>query len=157
VAAYRLQQSYAGGAFEVVAEQSGRGEGTYEETLDDLRAGRHTFRLSWTTGSGQEVVGPETEATVTVDRQIVVTRKPFPNPARTSAQLELTAQQTQNVLLALYDVTGRYLGIVHVGTLRAGEPSRIRLNGLDRFASGQHFIRVIGDTFDEAVPLTLIR
>jgi hypothetical protein len=94
---------------------------------------------------------------VTVDRQIVVTRKPFPNPARSSFQLELTAERTQNVLLALYDITGRYLGIVHVGTLRAGEPSRIRLNGLDRYASGQHFIRVIGDTIDTAIPVTLLR
>lgn len=157
IAGYRLERSYAGGAYRPEADVAGRGEGRYEETADDLRPGVHTFRLRWTTGGGQRIVGPETEVTVSVNGDLVVTQEPFPNPATTSVQVELTSSSTQTVLLALYDVTGRYLGILHVGTLRAGQPSRIRLNRLDRFASGQHFIRVIGDTVDTAIPVTLLR
>ncbi|PEN13785.1 hypothetical protein CRI94_06870 [Longibacter salinarum] len=154
---YRVEQSYVGQPFNEIASVPSSGGGAYEQAISDVRPGTHTFRLTWTTSSGDQIRGPETQVMVSVKGEAVVTKQPFPNPTRSSFRLELTASQSQNVVLAMYDVLGRYIRTVYTGRLRAGQPSLIQVNRVSQTASGQHFIRIIGETFETVVPVTVLR
>lgn len=67
-----------------------------------------------------------------------------PNPLRTGSTLELTTSSTGTVRARLYDVRGRFLGMLHESAASAGPhqiPIVLGASG-DRLASGIYFIRV---------------
>ena len=157
IATYRLHRSYSGGPFRGAGEVVSRGAGDYDALLDDLQPGVHAIRLSWETDAGVQIRGPSTQALVSVGDDIRILQAPFPNPARASFQMDVVSRETQNATFALYDVLGRLVGIPTRRRLTEGRPVRVRIDRLDRVSSGPHFIRIIGDTFDTAVPVRIVR
>ena len=66
-----------------------------------------------------------------------------PNPFRADTALELRVRRTQSVTAALYNVLGQRVRILHDGTVPAGEPVRLRVDG-DGLPSGLYFYRIVG-------------
>lgn len=157
IATYRLGQSYAGGPVRDVEEVTSRGVRTYETVLEGLEPGIHVIQLSWETEAQRRVEGPSTQVLVSVADEIRILQGPFPNPARTSFQLDIVSSETQNVTFALYDVLGRVVSVSAHRRLVEGRPQRIRINRLEQLASGLHHVRIVGDTFDTAVPVMIVR
>lgn len=157
IATYRLDRSYAGGPFRGAGEVVSRGAGAYDAILDDLEPGVHAIRLSWETDAGVQVRGPSTQTLVSVADDIRILQAPFPNPVRASFQMDVVSRETQNATFALYDVLGRLVGIPTRRRLIGGRPARIRVDRLDQVSSGPHFLRILGETFDTAVPVRIVR
>ena len=157
ISTYRLAQSHAGGPFREVEEVRSRGVRTYEIVLEGLEPGIHVIRLSWETEVQRRVEGPSTQVLVSVEDEIRILQGPFPNPARTSFQLDVVSSETQSVTFALYDVLGRVVSVSARRQLTEGRPQRVRVNRLEQLASGLHHLRIVGDTFDTAVPVMIVR
>jgi hypothetical protein len=104
-------------------------------------------------------IGPRTRGVVPVQGQVAV-EGPYPNPVDGGPfRLQLTVPEDQGVVLALYDALGRRVGIIYRDFLRANRPriARIDASTVNRFASGLYFIRIVGEQFDTAVPVTFVR
>ncbi|MEM6782257.1 MAG: FG-GAP-like repeat-containing protein [Bacteroidota bacterium] len=69
----------------------------------------------------------------------------YPNPFRDAATLTLALPEAQAVRVALYDVLGREVALLHEGTAPAG-PLTLRVDGR-RLASGVYVVRAEGATF----------
>jgi hypothetical protein len=70
---------------------------------------------------------------------------PFPAPARDQARFEVVLRETQPLRVALYDVMGRRVRLLHDGPVQAGVTKRVRI-GVAELASGTYFLRVRGDS-----------
>lgn len=157
IARYRLDQSYAGGPFREAETITSRGARVYDIVLEELQPGVHAVRLSWETATGRRVQGPSTQVLVSVADEIRILQAPFPNPARNSFQLDVVSSRTQNVIFALYDVLGRLVQVSTRRRLMEGQPQRIQINRVEQVSSGLHHVRIIGETFDTAVPVMIVR
>ena len=78
------------------------------------------------------------------------------NPFRDGAAVELATAETGRVVVALYDALGRRLAVLFDGTLAAGSPRRIAVDGR-ALAPGAYVVRMeaAGRTFTRRV--TVIR
>ena len=80
----------------------------------------------------------------------------FPNPFTPQTAFSLTVRRSQNVRIALYDLTGRRVDTLFDGLLQAGTPHRsmIESNGLP---SGVYVYRVVGEGFSDSRAVVLVR
>jgi hypothetical protein len=70
---------------------------------------------------------------------------PYPNPARSSARLDLTAQRAQSVTVEVYDVLGqRMYRTRRQVPARAASPLTIDVSD---WSSGVYFLRIRGQAF----------
>lgn len=158
IEAYTLEQSYLGSPFEPVRSVAGQGATAYMETVEGLEPGSHAFRLRWTRTDGTEEVGPRAQAVVQVAEAVEI-HGPFPNPTAGRFQLELTVQRRQGVVIALYDVLGRLTKVLTSEVFRANRPRVVNLDASAGapVAAGRYFIRLVGEDFDTAVPVMVLR
>lgn len=80
----------------------------------------------------------------------------YPNPATGSAQVELTVETAQVVRVAVYDLLGREVAVLHEGALSAGHAVTLQLDGT-RLAAGTYLIRATGEREQATVRVTLVR
>lgn len=81
---------------------------------------------------------------------------PYPNPAGRSATLDVSVNATQNVRVAVYDVLGRELALVHEAPLAAGLTVSLALPTAS-LVPGTYIVRVEGEDFSEVRRLTVAR
>jgi len=155
---YQVERSISGRPFEAAAEPvTSTGASDYEVSVPELQAGRQSFRLTWTTDGGEAVVGPTTQVIVPVGGGFDITQRPYPNPARSEFRFEIAAREEQGIVAALYDLLGRRTAILYRGRLLPGQPATIRASNLEPVASGRYFIRIVGETFETALPVTIAK
>ena len=134
------------GRFEEIRFVPGAGTTTeqrsYRVRLPDPGPGTHTYRLRQVDTDGSTRLSQVRRVTVplqTAARVVIV----GPNPFRADTALELRVRRTQSVTAALYNVLGQRVRILHDGTVPAGEPVRLRVDG-DGLPSGLYFYRIVG-------------
>lgn len=81
---------------------------------------------------------------------------PFPNPFRERAELTLRVAESQHVTIALYDVMGREVALIHDGDLSPGAAHGFQVDGA-RLASGVYLLRVQGEHFRSTERITRVR
>lgn len=81
---------------------------------------------------------------------------PYPNPARHMATVELSISTLEYVRVAMYDVLGRRVAVVHDGFLEAGTSHELSVS-LTSLAAGVYIIRAEGAGFVATQRLTVIR
>jgi outer membrane protein assembly factor BamB len=81
---------------------------------------------------------------------------PYPNPFRTETTLSLELPESQHVEVAVYDLLGRRVAVLHSGTLRQGR-SDILLNQRNLGATGVYIVRASGDRFVLSRQVMLVR
>jgi len=157
VGRYVVERSFLGTPFQPVDTVASEGAGTYRVRQENLEPGIYDFRLR-IGRNGTLEVGPRTRGRVRVQGKVVV-KGPYPNPTPGTFRIRLTVPQSQGVVLALYDALGRRVGIVERTFLRADRPQLTRIDEslVDRFGSGLYFVRIVGEEFDTAVPVTFVR
>jgi len=154
-ASYTLEQSFLGGPFRPVETVAG-GQGQYRLTVSDLRVGAHDFRLQITGAEGTTEPGPKARATIPASSTVSV-RGPFPNPTQDEFTLEVTLDEEQGVLMFLYDMLGRQVNLAFRDVIRPDRPRRVRIDVPSRYGSGLYFVRIVGERFDTAVPVRVVR
>ena len=82
--------------------------------------------------------------------------EPFPNPFNPQATFHLTIAMDQDVTVAVYDMQGRMVGLLHSGNLAAQQSHRFTIDG-STWASGNYIIRAMGETFNSSQTITLLK
>lgn len=79
----------------------------------------------------------------------------YPNPFTSRSQLVLTLERSEQVHVAMYDLLGREVAVLHDGTSQAGSsPLYVEADGLP---AGVYFIRAQGETVEETRRVTVSR
>jgi choice-of-anchor B domain-containing protein len=79
----------------------------------------------------------------------------YPNPFSRSATVALSVGEAQRARVAVYDVLGREVAVLHDGPLAAGA-HELRLDGSD-LPAGSYVVRAAGVTFEAARSVTVVR
>jgi hypothetical protein len=81
---------------------------------------------------------------------------PNPVPAGTRATVDVAVQAAQDVTVAVFDVLGRKVAVLHDGAVPAQETLRlgVPMRGL---ASGVYVVRAAGERFTATRRLTVVR
>jgi len=128
----------------------------FEDTVPT--PGQYAFRLRHATRDGSDTGQPTRAATV-LDvpfNGAVALGGPQPNPARGQTEIEVVAERTQTVQVALYDVLGRRVQRLYEGPLRAKRPLVLRTDA-GNLASGTYIVRAVGDRFTTTRKMVVVR
>ncbi len=128
---------------------------TYSYTAAGLDPGTYTFRLKQVDFDGAFEYSGEVEATVEVVGTHVLTQA-YPNPFNPQAQFSLTVARDQHVSAALYNVLGQRVATLFDGTLEANALHALTIDGR-ALASGTYVVRIQGETFSDALRVTLAK
>lgn len=80
----------------------------------------------------------------------------WPNPVRGEASVRVTADATQVLEVAAYDLLGRRVALLYHGTALAGAPITVRLDG-SSLPPGVYVVRATGETGMAAHRVTVVR
>ncbi|HYE94761.1 MAG TPA: T9SS type A sorting domain-containing protein, partial [Rubricoccaceae bacterium] len=128
---------------------------TYAYTAEGLLPGRHAFRLRQVDYDGQSALYGPVEADVETPSTHLLTGA-YPNPFNPQTRFELSVAQTQEVTVALYDALGQEVTRLHAGTMQADQAQAFVVDGAS-LASGLYVVRVVGETFQDAIRLSLVK
>jgi hypothetical protein len=129
---------------------------TYQFRTTDLDYGKHTFRLVQRDLDGSETpVGTQQRVEIELSKAYDLSA-PRPNPFSERAIVDLAVREKQDVTVAVYDVLGRRVQVLHEGPMSAQQTKHftVRAQGL---SSGTYFVRVVSKAFTETRRLVLTR
>ena len=142
-----------------VAFVAGRGttaeRQSYAAAVPGLAPGVHRFRLRQVDLDGTAHVSPVVEATVVPGGPFALTA-PRPNPTTGAARLTLVARDAQRIRATAHDALGREVAVLHDGPVAAGASVSLVLDG-GGLPVGAYVVRVTGERFTTAVPVTVAR
>ena len=150
---WRLEPQGGGPSNVVLAERFGRVvvTGTFENSL---RGSGHAFVTALTPARPfAPPVSAEDDAQGVP--QTAALSAAHPNPFRSTATVTLAVPQAGQVEVALFDVLGRRVGVLHEGPLAAGSHA-LMLDG-SGLPSGVYIVRAQGEGFAAARRVTLVR
>jgi len=127
----------------------------YTYSINDLAPGSYAFRLMQVDYDGSFVYSKEVETQVTLPATFLLSA-PYPNPFNPTAQVDLAVGATQQIGVALYDLTGRQVLTVYDGLLHANTQRTLSLDA-SFLPSGTYLLRVQGESFSATRPLTLLK
>lgn len=127
----------------------------YEHRVERLAAGRHVFRLKQVDYDGTFAYSPEVEVTVELPERYEM-GTPHPNPFNPQTQFTLTLAREEHVNIAVFDLLGRQVALLHDGMLSANEAHRFRFEA-STLPSGLYFIRAVGASFQASRSITLLK
>jgi len=152
-------QQRVDGTFERIGFEEGQGttdvETSYSFVVSDLEPGTYVFRLKQIDLDGSPSLSEPVEAEVTLTDAFTWTRM-TPNPIRDRGRISLQVQTTQDVTVALYDVLGRQVKVLHEGRLEAGNSHALSVENQD-LSSGMYFLRVKGEQFSDTQRISVVR
>jgi len=128
---------------------------SYEFRLTSLDFGPHAIRLRQVDTDGTVAYSKVKRVDVRLTEPFVI-GKPYPNPLRLSATLEIAVRDAQDVRAEMYDLLGRRVAVLFDGEMTANRTKKLQVDG-SRLASGTYFVRVIGDGFAETRRVTVVR
>lgn len=128
---------------------------TYSYTAAGMDFGSHVFRLKQIDFDGAFEYSDEVEATI----EVVGTHQlsnAYPNPFNPSSQFTLAVAREQRVTAELFNVLGQRVATLFDGALEANSSRVVRIDGAG-LASGAYVVRVVGESFTDAIRLTLTK
>ncbi len=128
---------------------------SYTFRIEDLLPGRHVFRLKQIDFDGAFEYSPEVEVAVELVEAFYLSAV-YPNPFNPRAQFTLMVRQEQSVRVAVYNVQGRRVALLHEGSIAAGTHHRFVFQGA-ALPSGLYLIRAEGQTFSAVRSVVLVK
>jgi len=130
----------------------------YEYTFTDLDVGvgqRYWYRLEEVSSDGEvEVYGPVSVVVRSLPSEFRLSQN-FPNPFNSSTEIRYEVPEVSHVLLEVYDVLGRRVGVLVDGVEEAGYGKVVWDAG--GMASGIYFVRMEAGGFVEVRKAILLR
>ncbi len=127
----------------------------YSYRVTDLDPGTHTFRLKQIDFDGQFEYSPEVQATVEVVDHYFLTEA-YPNPFNPSATIRFAVDESQPVVMALYNMHGQRVRTVYQGVPAADEMQTVHINA-GGLPSGMYMVQLVGNTFRASQSVTLLK
>jgi hypothetical protein len=124
----------------------------YRFRTAELASGSYRFRLKQIDLDGAFAFSPVVELTVASSGVALEVTSPF----RSDARIRLEVEREQDVQVAVYNVLGRRVALLHDGPLAASAARTFVLRG-DALASGLYFVRAQGETFTTTRQIVRLR
>ena len=157
-AGFEVQQ-YISGSFQAIGWVDGAGTTvdarTYSYTVSQVSHGIHRFRLKQIDFDGTFAYSDVSEAARPLEGRFMA-EKIYPNPFNPQATFNLTIATNQDVTVAVYDMQGRMVGLLHSGLLSAQTAHQFTIDG-SQWASGNYIVRAVGETFNSSQLVTLLK
>ena len=128
---------------------------SYTFRIEDLLPGRHVFRFKQIDFDGAFEYSPEVEVALELVEAFYLSAV-YPNPFNPLAQFTLMVRQEQSVRVAVYDIQGRRVALLHEGSIAAGTHHRFVFQGA-ALPSGLYLIRAEGQTFSAVRSVVLLK
>lgn len=145
-----------GAAWQVLGTAPDPGEGAvWTFHVDALPPGIHTFRLRRAAAAGRAAYSPAVEAVVGPAPAFVLSAV-YPNPVHPRAAFTLQVPRPMRVRVAVYDVQGRQVALLHAGPLGADGPHVFTFDGTG-LAAGLYVVRAEGAERVATRRLVLVR
>ncbi len=124
--------------------------------LDELDPGvAYYFGLRVTDDAGNRSPVRSLATNTIIVKGDVLAKSLAPNPTADQARLRLSARETQDVTVELYDRLGRLVQRIYDAELPANREEAIGID-VSRLASGVYFVHVIGDAFVQTKTLSVV-
>ena len=157
-AGFEVQQ-YIAGSFQSVGWVNGAGTTTetrnYSYTVSKVAHGSHRFRLKQVDFDGAFAYSSVSEVARPLSGRYTVDGT-HPNPFNPQATFNLTIATDQQVTVAVYDMQGKMVGLLHSGHLDAQQPHQFTIDG-SNWASGNYLVRIVGENFNDTQMITLLK
>jgi hypothetical protein len=128
---------------------------TYRYRTRGLALGTHRYRLRQVDFDGTFAYSPTVEVRVMPGGgDAPVTWSVYPNPMRKTGTVEVVAARTQPVRIALFDVLGRRVALLHDGPLHAGSVRRLPIPA-STLPRGLYVVRAEGPALVAAQPVVV--
>lgn len=145
--------------FEAVAWVPGAGTTTetrsYSYTIDKVQPGRQAFRLKQVDFDGAFEMSSEASVNVALEASYWMS-KTSPEPFNPQTTFNLTVASSQQVTIAVYDMQGRMVELLHSGELQSEQPYQFYVTA-NNWASGRYIIRAVGEAFQASQMITLLK
>lgn len=157
-AGFEVQQ-YIAGSFQAVGWVNGAGTTvdarTYSFTVSKVAHGSHRFRLKQIDFDGAFAYSAISQVARPLEGRFEF-EDVYPNPFNPQATFHLTIASDQNVTIAVYDMQGRMMGLLHSGALGSQEAHQFTIDG-SQWASGNYIVRAVGESFNSSQLITLLK
>ncbi len=80
----------------------------------------------------------------------------YPSPGNPMASITLRLRASENVTIAVFDILGRQVAVLHSGVLSEETPHVFRIDGA-RLGTGMVLVRAQGETFSETRSVMLLK
>ena len=127
----------------------------YTYRVDGLQAGMHRFRLKQIDFDGAFEYSPEVEVAVGIPTSYHLSSA-YPNPFNPETQFSVSVARAQQVQVAVYDVVGRRVAVLHDGLLEAQTTQALRFEA-GSLPSGMYLVQVLGEYFVTSQTITLVK
>jgi hypothetical protein len=155
-AGFEVQQ-LVGGSYQAIGFVSGFGTTneaqSYSYRIANVAAGTHSFRLKQIDFDGAFAYSDVVKAELALNGMFAFAPA-APNPFNPQTQFSLTVGRQQFVRLAVYDMIGRQVALLHEGSLEAQEAHLFRFEA-NNLPSGRYFIQATGEFFSSAQAVVL--
>jgi len=155
---FAVQHASGRDAYERVGWREGAGTTTetsrYSFEIDELKAGRHRFRLKQVDNDGTSTLSEEITVRVRLDRRVVV-EPVTPNPVDGTALLEFGVGEKEPVSVRLFNVLGQQVRTLYRGTVAPDQRQRVRIRTGD-LASGVYVVRIQGASFQKSQRISVV-
>ncbi|MEZ4703537.1 MAG: T9SS type A sorting domain-containing protein, partial [Rhodothermales bacterium] len=157
-AGFEVQQ-LIGGGYQTLAFVSGYGTTNeaqaYSYRVTGVAAGTHSFRLKQVDFDGTFAYSDAVTVELALEGAFAFAPA-APNPFNPQTQFSLTVARQQHVRLAVYDMIGRQVALLHDGTLAAQEAHLFRFEA-SNLPSGRYFIQATGEVFSSTQTVVLMK
>lgn len=157
-AGFEVQQ-LVGGVYQTLGFVTGFGTTNeaqaYSFRVADVAAGPQSFRLKQIDFDGTFAYSDVVTVELALDGAFAFAPA-APNPFNPQTQFSLTVARAQQVRLAVYDMLGREVALLHDGSLDAQEAHLFRFEA-GNLPSGRYFIHATGEFFSSAQTVVLMK
>ncbi len=156
-AGFELEMREAGSAdFTQIGFVPAVGEAhTYSHRSGELLPGRYEFRIGQIDLDGSATYSHTVAAAVALTEEVFLGAA-FPNPFQARSAISLSVRDPQHVRAELFDLTGRKLQTLFVGTVPATATEELEIDG-SNLATGTYVVRVLGERFTSSRLVTVSR
>ncbi len=159
VSEFVITHRYFGGDFTVRARVEASGAGEYSETIEDLPAGTHQFRIKGVGAEDTLLVQNLVSTTVRASGvNVTAYPNPFSGPVNLSVTLPEAQGDEQSVTVRVFDILGQHVATpLRDGTIGEDGSASFNLGSIRSLASGVYFFRVRGEDFVETTRAVRVR
>jgi hypothetical protein len=148
-----------GNTWKQVGEVKGAGTTTlaqnYSFTIPNLAYGSHSFRIAQHDYDGTRTYSDPISLQVELSSKFALSDA-YPNPFNPSTNFTLAISHDQRVQIEVFDLLGRKVQTLHHGQLAGQKTHTFTFNG-NGLASGNYFVRIVGETFVSTKMLTMAK
>lgn len=130
----------------------------YEVRIRGLEEGIHVFRLASLDLGGTSSYSRELTVSLGVpEGRMVTLDAPYPNPMTDRAEFGVATARDAHARIAVYDMLGREVAVVHEGIISSGPKRHFTLAPSHPLPSGTYFLRVETEAGTQAKLISVTR